>query len=164
MAEAITLIASAAADSGQKVEIRLVPQVTGPTFSEDDRPVLEQLAARLDDQDCVVEPQPQDVAAALETYGSFDFLLATRLHSAILSACVGTPFAVFGYVGGKAQGMVQDLGLPESTTTDRLEEIPATALRCYQNRDSLRSQIARGLPSARERVYGLSLHEPCDDS
>lgn len=157
MAEAIAFIGSAAWDRGHKVAIHLVPQVTGPTPSEDDRPVLKELAALIRSENCVVEPPPRDLAAAMETYAGFDFVLATRLHSAILSACVGTPSAVFGYVGGKAQGMVQDLGLPEWTTTNRFEEIPVTALRCYRNRDMLRVRIALGLLGVRDRLRSLSL-------
>lgn len=160
VAEAVALIAAEVADSGRVARVHLIPQVVGPTPLEDDRPVLNELAGRLGAVECVQEDQPADLAAALGTYARLDFLLATRMHSAILSACVGTPFTVFGYVGGKAAGMVRDLGLPAWTSTDRIEEIPATALRCYRERDSLRAEIARGLPEARERLYRVRLAGP----
>jgi polysaccharide pyruvyl transferase WcaK-like protein len=163
VSKAVTLMAANAAHSGQSPEIHLIPQVTGPTSIEDDRPALASLAALLPQVCCVVDSQPQDVLAALDMYEGLDFLLATRMHSAILAACAGTPFAVFGYVGGKAQGMVQDLALPEWTTTSQVDQIPVTAMRCFRSRDQLRSRIAVGLQAARSRISALSLSDLVED-
>ena len=157
LAAAVTSICAAIREDGRRAEVHLIPQVTGPTPSEDDRPVLREVVDLLCSEDCVVASPPDDIESALTAYGHLDFLVATRAHSAVLSACAGTPFFVFGYIGGKAQGMVQDLGLPEWTTTDLSREIPAHALKCYQSRDALRTQIARGLPAARKRIRDLRL-------
>lgn len=154
---AVMSIVSNAADHGTGVAVHLVPQVKGPTVFEDDRPVLQELAALLGVHDCSLRRPPRDIAAALDTYRSLDFLVATRMHSAVLAACAGTPFFAFGYVGAKTQGLVHDLGLPRWTTTDQVGCIPKAALRCYLARDSLRLLLADGLEEARARLYGLRL-------
>ena len=125
LASAVTTICATVREAGGRAEVHLIPQVTGPTPREDDRPVLKAVAGLLDGEDCIFEPLPRDVESALAMYGSMDFLVATRMHSAVLAACVGTPFFVFGYIGGKSRGLVRDLGLPEWATTDAVHEIPA---------------------------------------
>jgi polysaccharide pyruvyl transferase WcaK-like protein len=157
MVAGLESIASSASVEGAGLTIHLVPQVIGPTPSEDDRPVLSRIAEALAPLDCVLESPPRDVTAALSLYGSFDFVLATRLHSALLSICAGTPAAVFGYVGGKARGAVEDLMLPEWVTTSTIDDIPGMATRCYERRGELRSLADAGVSAARSRLTALRL-------
>jgi polysaccharide pyruvyl transferase WcaK-like protein len=95
----------------------------------------------------------------LRVYRSLDFLLATRMHSAVLAACAETPFSVFGYVGGKARGLIDDLGLPDWVTTSEPSSLPETALECYRHRSHLRVQIRAGVSAARKRIRSLDLKE-----
>lgn len=157
MSSALTLLAESAAHEATRAVFHLVPQVIGPTPQEDDRPVLAELAKKLPSLPLLHEERPETIAAAVALYGEFDFVLATRLHSAILAACAGTPFAVYGYVGGKARGFVQDVGLPSWVTTSELEQIPRMTLRCFEARRELRVRLESGLDHARARLEQLRL-------
>jgi len=166
LTDALVALEGAEHEKGGKMVVRLIPQVTGPTDREDDRPVLEELRQRLESNDRFasevrVESSFSSMDDAGCRYGQLDFLLATRMHSAVLAACSGTPFCLFGYIGGKAEGLVRDLELPSWVTTTRVEELPEVAKRCYQSRLELRGTLVVGLEKARERLL-QGLDRQCD--
>jgi polysaccharide pyruvyl transferase WcaK-like protein len=144
--EAVNSIGRQAADEGLCVEVALLPQVTGPTVLEDDRVVLHRIGAALSLPVSWVDLRLPRLEDILDAYASLEFLLATRLHSAILASCVRTPFMVFEYIGGKAQGVVDDLGLPSWTLVDDASRLPASALKSWTRRDDIRRLIEAAQP------------------
>jgi polysaccharide pyruvyl transferase WcaK-like protein len=148
LATAVDLVAAQARSEGLAPEIVLLPQVTGPSTQEDDRPVLRRVAASLSTPAQLIDLDHSRLDAALAVYASIDFLVATRLHSAILASCVGTPFLVFEYIGGKAHGVVDDLGLPEWIVVDRASDLPGRALEAW----AIRAETQRRIAEAHERV------------
>jgi polysaccharide pyruvyl transferase WcaK-like protein len=126
-------------------QLALYPQVTGPLPEEDDRPVLERVVERIEGDGTLVELSHEDVASALATYRELDFLIATRLHSAILASCVHVPFVVYvyEYIGGKARGVVRDLDLSAWTVVECPEHLAVAVARGWKCRDMLSGRIAR---------------------
>jgi polysaccharide pyruvyl transferase WcaK-like protein len=143
LATAINELMSIVRAEGHEPRLLLCPQVTGPLPAEDDRPVLERVAERIDDDGTLVELSHENVATALATYRELDFLIATRLHSAILASCVHVPFVVYEYIGGKARGVVRDLDLPAWTAVDRPEDLAVAVARGWKCREMLSECITR---------------------
>jgi polysaccharide pyruvyl transferase WcaK-like protein len=139
------LLASVRAN-GREVRLLLYPQVVGPHPREDDRPVLLRIAEQVDGGGGVVELRHDDVATALGTYRALDFLVASRLHSAILASCVCVPFVVFEYIGGKARGAVRDLGLPAWVVVDHVDDLGRVLKRGWSERNALAAISERRLP------------------
>ncbi len=125
------------AGTGRGVRLLLLAQVTGPLPEEDDRPVLQRIGQRVRCECLASEFGDGDVEQALRRYGQLDFLIATRLHSALLASCVTVPFVVYEYIGAKARGVIRDLGLPEWVVIDEVSKLPELARRGWRERDGL---------------------------
>ncbi len=162
MRHSLYLITEAASADGKQVVFEFIPQVVGPTRVEDDRPVLREIAAGLQEETVRFVTRPYDLSGVLAIYAGLEFLVATRLHSAILAACPGTPSAIFSYIGGKAGGFVKDIGLPEWVTTGSVEEFPETVRRCFEARVGLRRRLAPGLAQARRTLKAVACSLPED--
>jgi polysaccharide pyruvyl transferase WcaK-like protein len=133
-------------EEDREARLVLFPQVTGPLPEEDDRPVLKRIVERLERDGTLAELSHEDVASALETYRELDFLIATRLHSAILASCVHVPFVVYEYMGGKARGTVRDLGLPAWVVVENPEDLTDAVSRAWSERGALTAMIEHHLP------------------
>lgn len=165
---ALTAIADIATSGGTVCRLRLFPQVIGPTSSEDDRPLIIEVAHRLEHRkssfaSIAIEADFNSIDDALQRYSEVDFLFATRMHSALLAACVQTPFFIFGYIGEKAAGLVEDLCLPTWVTTSEIGEIEARAIAAFRARDELRSRLGPGVAKARQRLVRGLLQEFASD-
>src|SRR5205823_2278787 len=136
----------------------LLPQVIGPTDQEDDRRVLERIAMKVT-ADCVMEDlSHNDVNDALRTFMTIDFLIATRLHSAILASCASVPFVVLEYIGGKATGAVEDLHLPSWVRLSDFSDLPKGAQRGWIARNELEHRIGQGFSRVLSELETLSLN------
>lgn len=134
------------AETRRELTVSLLPQVTGPLPEEDDRPVLRRIGQRLHCETAIAPLSHTDVASALDQYEELDFLLATRLHSALLASCVAVPFVVYEYIGGKARGVVQDLGLPGWLVVDHPSQLVDAVGRGWQEREVLVAAYRHSLP------------------
>lgn len=139
-------------EKGQEVRLLLFPQVVGPHPREDDRPVLQRIAKRVDGGGSMVELSHEDVPTALKAYRDLDFLVASRLHSSILASCVCVPFVVYEYIGGKASGAVRDLGLPPWVVVSRPDDLSRTIGHAWKERRSLEGIIESGLPVIADEI------------
>jgi polysaccharide pyruvyl transferase WcaK-like protein len=134
-------------ETGRDMRLSLVPQVTGPLPDEDDRPVLRRIGERVRCETAIAALTHSDVARAVDQYQELDFLLATRLHSALLASCAAVPFVVYEYIGGKARGVARDLGLPDWVVVDQPSELVEAVARGWQQREALVASYRRSLPN-----------------
>jgi len=153
---AVNKLVRGAAAERKAIEVRLLPQVKGPQPQEDDRIVLRRIARRIEGDARIVELSHDDVEAAIDAYSELEFLIATRLHSAILASCAGIPFVVYEYIGGKARGAVADLGLPSWIVLSKLDGVTETVLRGWKDRRRLALAIDLGLPRIVTDLHGLA--------
>lgn len=149
------------AETGHELRLSLLPQVTGPLPEEDDRPVLRRIGERVHCETSVAALSHSDMAQALARYEELDFLLATRLHSALLASCVAIPFVVYEYIGGKAHGVVRDLGLPGWVVVDHPSEIVDAARRGWRERETLVAAYRHSLPQI-ARALVIATHDGLD--
>ncbi|MGN6869084.1 MAG: polysaccharide pyruvyl transferase family protein [Solirubrobacteraceae bacterium] len=140
------------AGTGRDMRLLLLAQVTGPLPEEDDRPVLRRIGQRVRCECVPGEFGHGDVEQALRRYGELDFLIATRLHSALLASCVTIPFVVYEYIGAKARGVIRDLGLPEWVVIDEPSKLPELARRGWRDRDRLVASYVVSLPRIAEEL------------
>jgi colanic acid/amylovoran biosynthesis protein len=137
-------------------EVLFLPQVTTPHPRNDDLPTCRRVCAQLKRPQSrrVVEGE-LTVAEIMDQYATMDLVLATRLHSAILSLDKGTPVTVIDYHGHKARGVFRMIGLerlvhsmqemsPESIR-QRLEELLAGA-------GEIRTHLNTVLPRIKEEI------------
>jgi hypothetical protein len=141
-------------------EIVGIVQVNGPSDKENDEPVLRRV---LEDLPCDIRfdrPGADGVDVlrrATESYSSLDFLVATRVHSAILAACKARPFIVVEYIGGKAKGVVDFLQLPPWICLTAHEEVSDSLRRAWEARQDLETQIWLNVQRARQMLESLRL-------
>ncbi len=152
LAASVNALERKIAQEGREARILLCPQVTGPLPDEDDRRVLRRLASLLEGDVDVAELSHEDVREALERYATLDFLVATRLHSAILASCVCVPFVVYEYIGGKARGAVRDLELPSWVVVESPESLPTAVPLAWEERAALAATMRRRLPEVERLV------------
>lgn len=91
----------------------LVPQVIGPTESENDYVAWEQLREYIGNSiyyELREDLRPGELKAL---YSRARIVIGTRFHSVILALSAGTPSLAIGYHGYKAQGIMQMCGLDE---------------------------------------------------
>ncbi|MFG6621508.1 polysaccharide pyruvyl transferase family protein [Sulfitobacter sp. 1A05707] len=92
----------------------LVAQSFGPSEHEDDRIAIHEILERL--KDCSnVETIQEELyfEDMLEIYGQFNFMVATRFHSALFAYASGVPAITIAYSGFKAQGIMKDLNMED---------------------------------------------------
>jgi polysaccharide pyruvyl transferase WcaK-like protein len=140
-------------------EVMLIPQVTTRWQST---AMLEQDLLRGLDPARVdrVDGQPTvDELAAL--YGSVDFLVATRMHSAIFALCQGTPVVAIPYVAGGKWGILDMMGAHDvdlpfvGIDADRLERKVESV---WQRRSELIASVEARLPAlAREAEDNVAM-------
>lgn len=139
---------------GRATDVVGLVQVTGPEPSQNDLPVLQKLQNVIPDMSIVVPARSAD--AVREALRELDLLIATRLHSAILALLEGIPVVMLSYHPGKAEGIVEDLGLPESI----LVPVGSMAIPDFESAKSvsvgMRESIEAVAASARD-VYQTAL-------
>jgi colanic acid/amylovoran biosynthesis protein len=143
------LVAKIRLDERTEVEVVGIVQVSDPTTPTNDRHVLERILSGIDATTRLATPGDggiPTVSQLLEAYAELDLLVATRMHSAILSGCVARPFVVIEYIGGKARGIVDALGLPDWVYLTDLTDLSSVVIRAWQERAELEARI---------RVHGL---------
>jgi len=137
---------------GANVEVVGIVQSSGPSSSENDRHVLARVLAGLDCRTVLEAPgegrKVPTMPELLAVYATLDLLVATRMHSAILASCTGRPFVVTEYIGGKARGMVEALGLPDWVYLADLNDLSSTLSRAWRERTELERLIRRGARQA----------------
>jgi polysaccharide pyruvyl transferase WcaK-like protein len=158
IARAVRAVVSMAEREGLNTQVALLPQVIGPTEVEDDRPVLERIRRQVPVECFFEELSHSDVRIALGTFSRLDFLIATRLHSAILASCAGVPFVVVEYIGGKADGAVRDLGLPPWVRTAQISNLPAAAQRGWDTRFELAAKMDQAFSKVIGEIETLNLN------
>jgi len=133
-----------------KSKIVIIVQVVRPTRGESDKAVSERLARELSGKigEGNVELQIREpyfpVADLCRVYGECDFLIAMRLHSAILSFVMSRPALVVGYQH-KAKGILEAMNL-EDLFVNSFESVTAQQLR------SACSKVSQDLEGNRKRV------------
>lgn len=97
--------------------VELIAQVIGPSTLEDDRLACKEIRDRVSDSRVVVVDSesdgwsPRDLASYFST---LTFVVAVRLHGAILAMTAGTPAFAISYFTGKTQGVLTSVGMPDS--------------------------------------------------
>jgi colanic acid/amylovoran biosynthesis protein len=126
-------------------------QVTGPSYSQDDRIPTRRILARLEDLSKEVffieQPLPPDNLKSL--YGSMDIFIGTRMHSNIFALSEGVPVIAIGYQY-KTMGIMKMLEL-ESWVLDindlEVEKLLILFQSLWRARDNVREKILRIVPS-----------------
>jgi colanic acid/amylovoran biosynthesis protein len=92
--------------------VLLLPQVTGPFPSQDDRVPAQRVASRLEDlREAVVLIRAALPAGLLKAvYGQLDLLVGSRMHSNIFAVGMGVPVIPIGYQH-KTRGIARTLGI-----------------------------------------------------
>jgi len=107
-------------NDGYVERVELIPQVVGPSTTEDDRHACQAVCERVsDDRVVVVEGPSGDSWSPRELvayFGKVAFVVSVRLHGAILSMCAGTPAFAISYFTGKTEGVMTSVGMPDSWT------------------------------------------------
>ncbi len=108
-------------------EVFLIPQVTKKweNFEEIYEEVLNTLDPQQRGKITIIEGEPM-IEELQDIYLGLDLLVATRMHSAIFSATVGTPVIAIAYDSGGKWGILEKIGLGDyiipykQVTTDKL--------------------------------------------
>lgn len=130
-------------------QIVLIPQVTKKweNFEE----LLEEITSGLDSQEIkeitVIRGEPS-VMELLNIYAQLDFLVATRMHSAIFASAVQTPLVAISYDSGGKWSILEKLGyadfiIPYSEITPLLLLDRITA--CWNHKDILLKEVHRNV-------------------
>ena len=86
--------------------VALVPNAFGPSPTQDDRPLVGRLAARLRERGYRVEEADyHDARAVRDFYGTCHAVVGVRMHASILARLAGTPSLPLEYEGHKAGGV-----------------------------------------------------------
>ncbi|HTX78383.1 MAG TPA: polysaccharide pyruvyl transferase family protein, partial [Longilinea sp.] len=120
-------------------EIVLIPQVTKNWESNAD--LILEMVSNSDIQKHItrVEGQPS-VNELLTIYSNLDFLVASRMHSAIFASAVNTPLVAVAYDSGGKWGILESLGYGDyiinykDITPEKLRE---RVISCWENREQL---------------------------
>jgi len=98
-----------------------------------------------------VEAVGRSPQEALDRYGSYDLVIGSRLHSALLALCAGTPAIALGYQP-KAVGIYEQLGLAPWVFDARQVQADAvlrTAEGILGNHDSAAADVLRSTARAK---------------
>lgn len=126
-------------------------QVTGPSYSQDDRIPTRRVLAQLEDlsEDVffIEHPLPPDILKSI--YGLMDIFIGTRMHSNIFALSEGVPVIAIGYQH-KTMGIMEMLEL-EKWTLDinhfEIEQLLSLFHSLWMVRDKVRARILQTLPS-----------------
>jgi len=159
------LIAKIRRDEGVDVEVVAIVQVAGQLEHTNDGHVLSRILSRLDCKSRLVTPGGGGIptmSELLNAYAELDLLVATRMHSAILASCAGRPFVVIEYIGGKARGIVDALGLPDWVYLTDLRDLSEILVRAWEGRSALEDCVKAGGLNAQRSLRRLvnELREP----
>lgn len=142
---------------GEKYSARIVfiPQTTVTRHQDDDRIVQKRIFKHMKRKDlavCLEEPYGHHML--LDIYGSLDYLIGTRFHSAIFAMTAYVPSLVIAYEH-KAAGIMKDLDLSEWVID--IEKVNASALtenfsRLWEERESYIKQLELKLPDYIKRA------------
>jgi colanic acid/amylovoran biosynthesis protein len=81
---------------------------------EDDSQCIREIVKGLDEREyAFIQERDFDCREMKALYSCFDFILATRFHSAIFAMSQNVPALVISYGGNKGEGIMRDMGLGE---------------------------------------------------
>lgn len=119
---------------------------------DDDRSACGRVAALMRRQEAAaIVPVPSPLEA-VRIYADADFSIGMRLHSMILSAAAGTPFAALAYMP-KVEGFVDHAGVRDAVAAvegNTEEEIERAVLRVFEERSGVRDRLRQTVPLMRE--------------
>lgn len=132
-------------------ELHLVPHVTAPDGSDDDRSVIPALRERF--PDLIVPDAFPDASTAKSYMSGLDFVVGGRMHACIGAFSAGTPVVPIAY-SRKFNGLFDTLGYPhyvdgKAVSTD---EAVARTLAGFDRRAQLAEDIRPGLALAKDRL------------
>jgi colanic acid/amylovoran biosynthesis protein len=136
----------------RRARILFVPQVTYAAGGDDDREVARRIAASIGDSESVTLREEEGLAPEVAALvRSIDFLVATRMHSAVFALAAGIPVLAVAYQP-KTMELMQELGLGEWVVP--IAELDAVHLReqfdrLVDRREQVRSALAERLPILR---------------
>jgi colanic acid/amylovoran biosynthesis protein len=134
----------------RKGHIILLPQTSGPTRFDDDRPATMRLAGRLADlgNACIAVETPLPPGTLQAVLGKLDLFVGTRMHSNIFALNGGVPVIAIGYLH-KTRGIARSLGIEEWVIDIQNvdEKILIERLEClWSQREQIRVHLAQRLP------------------
>jgi len=100
----------------KNLEIIVLPQVTFVPEAEDE--MIREIFGNLNTSRVRIIRGNSSVQELLKEYSKLDFLVATRMHSAIFSLCMGTPVLAIAYDYGAKWAILEDMGLPKDAVID----------------------------------------------
>jgi|GEM_PF-1726730 len=128
-------------------EILLIPQVTKKWegFGGIWKDIYSELNSREKSKITVIEGEP-GIDDLLGIYSQIDFLIATRLHSAIFASTVQTPLVAISYDSGGKWGILDEIGykdyiipFPEISSSRLIEKI----LECWNNKEAILDEVRK---------------------
>ena len=135
----------------EKYDARIVfiPQTTVERNTDDDRIVEKRIFENMRQKNrAVLLEDSYDYQTLLSIYGSLDFLIGTRFHSAIFALTAKVPTLVIAYEH-KAEGIMKDLGLAQWVV--KMEDVDSlsigdTFIRLYEAKDIYLKHLEKALP------------------
>lgn len=132
-----------------EAKIVFVPQTTVERHTDDDRVVQKRIFDNMQQKNrAVFLGGAYDYQTLLSIYGSLDFIIGTRFHSAIFALTAKVPALVIAYEH-KAEGIMADLGLSDwvvdiaKVKSSMLEE---KFVKLYEEKDSYLDRLKETLP------------------
>lgn len=137
-----------------KAKIVIIPQVTYDPQSTDE--IIKNIVDNGNIRNIDIIKDELPIEDLINLYASLDFLVATRLHSAIIATSQGVPTMIISYDGGpKAEGIFALLGITD-VVLDYSMVNPSTIIknfkRCWNEKAELSRKAKENLPCMYEFV------------
>lgn len=135
-------------------KIVIIPQVT-KKWEANDLMISEIIHCQHNRENISIIPGNPSVSELLTIYGSLDFLIATRMHSAIFATFVGTPLVAIPYDKGGKWNILRDLGYKDHlinyadlSLPDLLGKIEG----CWKNKNQILKEVESNIALSIEQV------------
>jgi len=136
-----------------KGRVVVIPQAT--YFMEDTSRITEEILAAVDRSKVNVIHKEPSIEDLVRVYAELDFLIATRMHSAIFALAVGTPVLAIAYDPGSKWDILGMLGAQDIVINiDQVNEDVILQLfqQIWANQDALITRVQRNLESCYQKA------------
>lgn len=138
-----------------KAFVFFIPQVTFERGNDDDRVVARDIYSIIESKHsvCLIEEElsPQEI---MGLYGRMDFLIGTRMHSAIFALCMNIPAMAIAYQP-KTIGIMKQLGQNNHAVTITELSLPLLKQKFHvllENRKEIRESLSKIIPKIRDEA------------
>ncbi len=134
--------------------IVIIPQVT-KTWEDNNALITEIIKDQKNNENISIIMGEPTVEELLINYSKLDFLIATRMHSAIFASFVGTPLVVISYDAGGKWSIIQELGYRDyliNYSDISYEKLIDKINNCWSNKNQILTTIENETRFYAERV------------